>query len=74
MCTCEYIREGNGGEMKKKHILNLCMIVTIVLIAVCGIMAVGSVKGWFGGQSVHSDMTVMSKTGYRHDREKWCVL
>lgn len=49
--------------MKKKHILNLCMIVTIMLIAVCGIMAVGSVKGWFGGQSAHSDMTVMSKSG-----------
>ena len=47
--------------MKKKTILNICMVLTIVVIAVCGVMAVGSVKGWFGGAD--SDVTVAEKTG-----------
>lgn len=48
--------------MKKKLILNICMVLTIVLIAVCGVMAVGSVKGWFGGDA-DTDVTVAEKTG-----------
>lgn len=32
---------------KKKKVLNILMVATIVLIAVCGVMTVGSVKGWF---------------------------
>ena len=47
--------------MKKKTILNICMVLTIVVIAVCGVMAVGSVKGWFGGAD--SDVTAAEKTG-----------
>ena len=47
--------------MKKKTILNICMVLTIVVIAVCGVMAVGSVKGWFGGAD--TDVTVSEKTG-----------
>ena len=47
--------------MKKKTILNICMVLTIVMIAVCGVMAVGSVKGWFGGAD--SDVTAAEKTG-----------
>ena len=47
--------------MKKKTILNICMVLTIVVIAVCGVMAVGSVKGWFG--SADSDVTAAEKSG-----------
>lgn len=49
--------------MKKKTILNICMVLTIILMAVCGIMAVGSVKGWFGSTGenvVQSDGNVVS--------------
>lgn len=33
--------------MKKRKLLNLFMVLVIVLTAVCAVMAVGSVKGWF---------------------------
>ncbi len=48
--------------MKKKTILNICMVLTIILVAVCGVMAVGSVKGWFNQESA-SDLIVSEKTG-----------
>lgn len=48
--------------MKKKTILNICMVLTIILVAVCGIMAVGSVKGWFGEEEA-SGITVAEKSG-----------
>ena len=32
---------------KKKKIFNVLMVAMIVLIAVCGVMTVGNVKGWF---------------------------
>lgn len=48
--------------MKKKTILNICMVLTIILIAVCGVMAVGSVKGWFGNKNA-TDLTISEKSG-----------
>ncbi len=35
---------------KKKRILNILMIVMILIIAGSGVLAVGSLKGWFGGK------------------------
>lgn len=52
--------------MKKKTILNICMVLTVILVAVCGIMAVGSVKGWWNAGAkgeTASDMVVSEKTG-----------
>lgn len=49
--------------MKKRKILNICMVLTIILVIACGIMAVGSVKGWFGGSQTASDMSISEKTG-----------
>ena len=50
--------------MKKRMILNLCMVLTIILVAVCGVMAVGSVKGWFDDSTETSgNLTVTEKTG-----------
>lgn len=48
--------------MKKRLILNFCMVLTIILVAVCGVMAVGSVKGWFG-KNAESEFTVSTKSG-----------
>ena len=48
--------------MKKRKILNLLMVLTIILTIGCGIMAVGSVKGWFQTSKMNSksddDITV----------------
>ena len=41
---------------KKKRKSNILMIILIAVIAVCGVMAVGLMKGWFGG----SDSPVVS--------------
>lgn len=49
--------------MKKKKILNICMVLTIFLVIACSIMAVGSIKGWFGNHETASDMTVSEKMG-----------
>lgn len=49
--------------MQKRKILNICMVLTIVLAALCGIMAVGSVKGWFDKSEAESALTVGEKTG-----------
>ena len=49
--------------MRKKTILNICMVLTIIVVAVCGVMAVGSVKGWFDDQTEESTLTVTEKTG-----------
>lgn len=48
--------------MKKKLILNICMVLTIIFVAVCAVCAVGSVKGWFGNEAA-SDMTITEKSG-----------
>lgn len=50
--------------MKKKQLLNICMVVTILITVICGIMAVGSVKGWFDGKEEQAtEYTVSEKTG-----------
>lgn len=49
--------------MRKRKILNICMVLTIVLAALCGIMAVGSTKGWFDDRSDASALTVHAKSG-----------
>jgi len=49
--------------MQKRKILNICMVLTIVLAALCGIMAVGSTKGWFDDKSDASALTVHAKSG-----------
>ena len=49
--------------MQKRKILNICMVLTIVLAALCGIMAAGSVKGWFDDKSDASALTVHAKSG-----------
>lgn len=33
---------------RKKTLFNVIMVVLILIIAGCGIMAVGNLKGWFG--------------------------
>ena len=48
--------------MKKRAILNICMVVTVILVAVCGVMAVGSVKGWFEREE-EGMLTVLGKSG-----------
>lgn len=49
--------------MQKRKILNICMVLTILLAALCGIMAVGSTKGWFDDKSDASALTVHAKSG-----------
>ncbi len=49
--------------MKQKRILNICMVLTIIFTIGCGIMAVGSVKGWFAEEDAFSTLTVSEKTG-----------
>lgn len=49
--------------MQKRKILNICMVLTIVLAALCGIMAVGSVKGWFDDSEAESALTIHAKSG-----------
>lgn len=46
---------------RKKKKSNLIMVVLIAVIAFCGIMAVGTLKGWFGGSD--SPMAVEDITG-----------
>lgn len=49
--------------MKKRKILNICMVMSIVVLIICGILAVGSVKGWFGDSENTSSMSVSEKIG-----------
>ena len=49
--------------MRKRTVLNICMVLTILLAAACGIMVVGSVKGWFDSDEAESALTVGGKTG-----------
>lgn len=50
--------------MRKKQLLNICMVVTILITVICGIMAVGSVKGWFDGKGEPGmEYTVSEKVG-----------
>lgn len=37
--------------MKKRMMLNICMVLVIIFTMACGIFAVGSVKGWFGNET-----------------------
>ena len=45
----------------KKKKLNLIMIALVAVIVFCGIMAVGSIKGWFSNDS--SPMVIEDMTG-----------
>lgn len=49
--------------MKKKMILNICMVIMICLVIICGVVAVGSVKGWFDRAEDVSGMVVTEKNG-----------
>lgn len=50
--------------MKKRRILNLLMVVIIILTALCGVMTVGSIKGWFGKEvPVEGTLMISGKTG-----------
>lgn len=35
---------------KKKNLFNFLMVLVILVMAFCGVMAAGSLKGWFGGE------------------------
>lgn len=48
--------------MKKKVLLNICMVIIVILVAVSGIMTVGSIKGWFQ-DAEEIDTVVSEKTG-----------
>lgn len=47
--------------MKKRKILNICMVAVVLFTLLCGVMAVGSVKGWFHSQD--SNLSVSEKIG-----------
>lgn len=47
--------------MKKRKILNIFMVAVIIFTALCGVMAVGSIKGWFEDSDI--TMVVSEKTG-----------
>lgn len=49
--------------MKKKRILNICMVIMIFLVIACGVVAVGSVKGWFDKEDDVFGMMVTEKNG-----------
>lgn len=49
--------------MKKKKTLNICMVLTIIFAIICGIMAVGFVKGWFEKEGDGSAFIISEKTG-----------
>lgn len=49
--------------MKKRIFLNICMVFCIIVVVVCGVMAVGSVKGWFDDKTEESTLTVTEKIG-----------
>lgn len=60
--------------MKKQLFLNICMVLTIILVAVCGVMAVGSVKGWFDKKTVseliiseNSGITMIERSGISYE-------
>ena len=57
----EYKGEMRMETRKKRKTSNLLMAALIVVVAGCGIMAVGSIKGWFGGGD--SPMAVEDITG-----------
>ena len=48
--------------MKQRKILNICMVISIVFTIGCGLMAVGSIKGWFGNTET-SSWVISEKTG-----------
>lgn len=50
-----------GGRLKKK-IFNICMMLAIVLIIICGFLITGLVKGWFTGEG-NSDYFVSEVSG-----------
>lgn len=47
--------------MKKKRILNLCMVIAVAFTMLCGGMTVASVKGWF--QKTEASLQVAEKSG-----------
>lgn len=67
--------------MKKQLILNICMVLTIILVAVCGVMAVGSVKGWFDKKTVselmvseNSGITMIERSGISYEADSGTVI
>lgn len=57
--------------MKKRKLLNLCMVMTIIVTLLCAVMAVGSLKGWFRNakpaltaeNEIENILTIKEKTG-----------
>ena len=67
--------------MKKQLILNICMVLTIILVAVCGVMTVGSVKGWFDKKTVselivseNSGITMIERSGISYEATTGTVI
>ncbi len=67
--------------MKKQLFLNICMVLTIILVAVCGVMAVGSVKGWFDKKTVselmvseNSGITMIERSGISYEAGSGTVI
>lgn len=55
-----------GGKMetrKRAKISNIVMVVLIAVIAACAVMAVGHLKGWFGGNDQNSVLTAEKISG-----------
>lgn len=48
---------------KRKKIFNIIMVVLILVIAACGIMTAGSIKGWFGDDSAEAMLKSGKLTG-----------
>ena len=67
--------------MKKQLFLNICMVLTIILVAVCGVMAVGSVKEWFDKKTVselmvseNSGITMIERSGISYEAGSGTVI
>ena len=67
--------------MKKQLFLNICMVLTIILVAVCGVMSVGSVKGWFDKKTVselmvteNSGITMIERSGISYEAASGTVI
>ena len=46
----QIVRTGADMETrKKKKVMNTVMVALVAVIVICGVMAAGYIKGWFGG-------------------------
>ncbi len=50
------------GTKSRKRFFNIAMVILIVIIVVCGLMVVGNLKGWFGGND-ESELICTQVTG-----------